>query len=115
MPFLYELAACKLLRLFDMARNASPKTRAGKAAPEGLDEIVAGDDSSEHELVEVTSSVENWSVYTLADGTIVRVKPIIAEFIKVIGKFNEEGEPIYMMKGGMVPSLRVPKRLMRKP
>ena len=83
--------------------------------PNAPNTLSADKDNSEHEIVEVVSSEETWSVYTLADGTVVRVKPVMAEFIRVVGKFTEEGEPIYLMKGGLVPSLRVPKSLMRKP
>lgn len=98
-----------------MARKASPKTSTAESAPNAPNALGASNDGSEHEIIEVASSEETWSIYTLADGTVVRVKPVMAEFIRVVGKFTEEGEPIYLMKGGLVPSLRVPKRLMRKP
>ena len=66
-------------------------------------------------VVEVVKSNEVWSVYELEDGTVVKVKPVIAEFIRVIGQYTDEGEPIYQMKGGLVPVVRVPPKLYRKP
>ena len=69
----------------------------------------------DHVPVDVISSEEVWSTYNLADGSVVRVKPVIAEIIRVVGTFTPEGEPLYLLKGGMVPSVRVPKNLLRKP
>ncbi len=81
--------------------------------PDEARQAEAGPDNQE--IIDITKSEETWSTYHLADGTVARVRPVIAEFIRVKGQFTPEGEPIYIMKGGLMPSLRVPRGLWRKP
>lgn len=102
-----------------LAKRAQPKvsqtpTESQAPANGGLFGAVQID-ASNQQIVEVVKSTEAWSVYELADGTIVRVKPVIAEFLILPGQYTAEGEPVYVMKGGLVPSTRVPKNLWRKP
>ena len=54
--------------------------------------------------VEVLEAKEAWSEYRLADGTILRVKPIMIAVSRV-GE-ADAGEPVYNMKSTLVTDVR---------
>jgi hypothetical protein len=55
--------------------------------------------------VQVLESTERWSEVSLADNTVLRVKLTLASAIRVLGKFDQEGNPIYMAKGAPVTGI----------
>lgn len=58
---------------------------------------------------------EEWNVYELNDGSTLKVKIIVAGIIRVNGEYNNEGDPIYIIKSkNLVTSIDVPSHL-RKP
>jgi hypothetical protein len=63
--------------------------------------------------IDITKSEERWSEYTLTDGTVLRVKTVIADVLKSKTQYSPDGEPIYIVKGGMAVAARVPPRLRR--
>ena len=89
-----------------MARKASRSINPSTA--------VSLNDETDSEIVEISKSTEVWSEYELADGSVLRVKPIIIEVIKSRTQFTSDGEPLYGMKGGLVPNMRVPAKLKKK-
>lgn len=50
----------------------------------------------------VTKTNENWSDYTLEDGTIIKIKPVMIDVQRSKGQFNLEGDPVYLIKSGMI-------------
>jgi hypothetical protein len=66
------------------------------------------------EPVDILSSKEGWSEYTLADGTVIRAKGVVLDVKKMVGQFNAEGEPIYVLQLTMVNQTRVPEQLKKK-
>lgn len=59
--------------------------------------------------VEVVSAREMWSEYQLADGTVLRVKPIMISVSR--GDVGPaEGAPLYNMKSTLVTDIRPPRR-----
>ena len=64
--------------------------------------------------VDVVKAAENWSEYKLSDGTSLFLKPIVAEVRHVIGKYNEQGDPIYLITGTTIIRSKAPQRLRRK-
>ena len=59
--------------------------------------------------VEVLEAKEAWSEYRLADGTVLRVKPIMIAVSRVDDAETAEGEPVYNMKSTLVTDVRVVK------
>jgi hypothetical protein len=55
--------------------------------------------------VQVLESTERWSEVSLADGTVLRMKLTLASAIRVIGKFDQEGNPLYIAKGAPVTGI----------
>jgi hypothetical protein len=55
--------------------------------------------------VEVVEARETWSEYRLADGTVLRVKPIMIAITRVEDE-GGTGEPVYNMKSTLVTDVR---------
>ena len=56
--------------------------------------------------VEVLEAKEAWSEYRLADGTVLRVKPIMIAVSRVDDAEAGNGEPVYNMKSTLVTDVR---------
>jgi hypothetical protein len=56
--------------------------------------------------VEVLEAREVWSEYRLADGTVLRVKPIMITVTRVDDAASADGEPVYNMKSTLVTDVR---------
>ena len=64
--------------------------------------------------VEVSQSGERWNEYLLDDGTLIKMKPVATAVLRVEGKFDEDGNPVYLVKSTNVMSVRSPDNLKRK-
>ena len=67
----------------------------------------------EAELVEVTSSSEQWSSYLLSDGTQVKQKVVLTEIWRVIDEYDNEGNPVYVLKSSGIINIQAPEELRR--
>lgn len=67
--------------------------------------IEAAPDANEIEMLEAK---ENWSVYRLADGTILRIRPVMIAVFRADGQHGPGGEPVYNMKSTLITDIRVP-------
>jgi len=62
--------------------------------------------------VPVEQSTDRWSELQLEDGSILKVKPIIANVVRVPDRFDPDGNPIYVIRGGItMVVLEVPENL----
>ena len=52
--------------------------------------------------VGVDQSTERWSEITLMDGSVIRIKPIVIGAMRVEGKYDQEGNPVYSLKVNQV-------------
>jgi hypothetical protein len=66
------------------------------------------------ESVDIVSSKEGWSEFTLQDGTIIRCKAILLDAKRMVGQYNDVGDPIYAMQVVMANQARVPDNLKKK-
>jgi len=48
--------------------------------------------------VPVAESTERWSEVALEDGTILRVKASILSAVRIPGQFDQDGNPMYVLK-----------------
>ena len=55
--------------------------------------------------VTVMESTERWSEIRLEDGTVIRVKPNVMSAIRLVGRFDNEGNPMYAIKGSQAVSI----------
>jgi hypothetical protein len=66
------------------------------------------------EPVDIVSSKDGWSEFTLTDGTVIRAKAAVLDVKKMVGQYSSEGEPIYIMQLTIVNQTRVPDSLKKK-
>lgn len=64
--------------------------------------------------IPIKSSGELWSEYLLEDGTVLRLKVVMTDVIKVENEYDAEGTPVYVMKSTMISSVSAPEHLRKK-
>jgi hypothetical protein len=64
--------------------------------------------------VEMLDAKEVWSEYRLADGTKVRIKPVMIAVFRAEGEFTADGEPVYNMKSTLITDIRAPASLAKQ-
>ncbi len=57
---------------------------------------------------------EQWNIYELEDGTLLRMKLEITNIMKT-DKFAADGDPFYIISSQVIPRVKVPPKLIRKP
>jgi hypothetical protein len=67
--------------------------------------IDSAQDANEIEMLEAR---ETWSVYRLADGTTLRIKPVMIAVFRAEGQQGPAGEPVYNMKSTIITDVRSP-------
>jgi len=66
------------------------------------------------ETVDVVSSKEGWSEFNLSDGTTIRLKSVLLEVKKMVGQYNADGDPIYLMQAAQVHQVKAPEEMRKK-
>jgi hypothetical protein len=73
-----------------------------------------GGPSKDAELIEVQNASEQWSHYILADGSVIRLKPVVIEIWRVIGEYDPEGNPLYVVRSRNVLAVTAPDEMRRQ-
>ena len=76
---------------------------------EQLEKVVselATDAMQDANEIEMLDAKENWSVYRLADGTTLRIKPVMIAVFRADGQQGPSGEPVYNMKSTVITDVR---------
>jgi hypothetical protein len=61
--------------------------------------------------VEMLEAKERWNEYRLADGTTLRLKPVMIAVFRADGQYTPDGEPVYNMKSTLITDVRAPATL----
>jgi hypothetical protein len=48
--------------------------------------------------IPVEKANEQWSEYTLADGSIIRIRTAVMQVVRIPGDWDPEGNPLYSLK-----------------
>lgn len=56
-----------------------------------------------------TQSNEHWNNYLLEDGSVIRMKLVVTEFLKIDGQYDQEGNPVYAIKSTNVVAVETPE------
>ncbi len=54
------------------------------------------------------SSGENWNEYLADDGTVIRIKLVVTEVLRIDGQYDEQGNPAYLIKSSNVTAVSAP-------
>ena len=47
--------------------------------------------------VDFEANAEPWTTYTLSDGSIIKVRVIVKNVMRLEGEFDQGGNPVYMV------------------
>jgi len=61
------------------------------------------------------ATVENFNEYLLADGTVLNIKLVVTEVLRIDDAYDEMGQPVYQVNSQNVLSISVPEELLRHP
>jgi hypothetical protein len=64
--------------------------------------------------IEFQTRKEDWNEYQLMDGTVIKMKLVVSEILRIEGVYDEEGNPAYRIKSTNVPVVKSPDALKRK-
>lgn len=70
-------------------------------------------DGVERDAAEVgyRGSGEHWNEYLLDDGTVLRLKPVVTQILRIEGEYDANGDPAYMVQAMNVVSVSAPEEL----
>jgi hypothetical protein len=74
---------------------------------------IRADSAQNSTEIEMLEAKERWSEYRLADGTTLRLKPVMIAIFRADGQYTPDGEPVYNMKSTLITDVRAPNALMR--
>ncbi|HET6498435.1 MAG TPA: hypothetical protein VFH17_05245 [Coriobacteriia bacterium] len=57
---------------------------------------------------------EHWNEYLLDDGTVLRMKPVMAEILRVDNVYDGEGNPVYVTRTQNVIVVNAPEKIRKK-
>ncbi|MBM4041272.1 MAG: hypothetical protein FJ290_22445 [Planctomycetes bacterium] len=63
----------------------------------------------EGELIPVERAREEWTEAVLADHSVIRLKPVILRVVKIPGKRDSMGNPVYLVQSNNVMSVESPE------
>ena len=58
--------------------------------------------------IEILEAKERWSEYRLADGTTLRLRPVMIAVFRADGQYTPDGDPVYDMKSTLITDVRGP-------
>lgn len=73
-----------------------------------------GGPEKDAQLVDVQQSSEYWNQYLLGDGTVVKMKLVVTEVWRIDGEWDQEGNPIYVVKSSNVVTVNPPDELRKR-
>jgi hypothetical protein len=63
--------------------------------------------------IEILEAKERWSEYRLADGTTLRLRPVMIAVFRADGQYTTDGDPVYNMKSTLVTDVRAPDSVVK--
>ncbi len=56
---------------------------------------------------------EHWNEYLVDDGSVIKLKTITSQILRVDGEYDNEGNPIYIIRSTNIVSISAPDKLRR--
>lgn len=57
---------------------------------------------------------EHWNEYLVDDGTVIKLKLVVTEILKVDDEYDPMGDPLYVVNSTNVVSVQAPEHLKRE-
>ena len=70
----------------------------------------------EHDAVpvEANQATEHWNHYLLDDGTVLKLKVVVTNIARLMGAYNDDGDPVYVIKSGQILTSTCPEHLKKQ-
>lgn len=83
--------------------------------PGGKRKITLPDGSEvEADVIGFRTNAEHFNEYLLDDGTVIRMKPVVTEVVRIEGQYDPQGNPAYLIASTNVTAVDAPEELRRK-
>lgn len=66
------------------------------------------------ENIGINQTNEHWNQYLLDDGTVIKIKLVATKIVRLVGQYDQIGNPVYFVNSTNVVSLDVPSNLKKK-
>ena len=63
---------------------------------------------------DIKKAEEHWSSYTLDDGSILKIRPVLVDVVRARNKFADDGTPMYFLKSALIINVKAPAKLRKK-
>ncbi|MDO8662693.1 MAG: hypothetical protein Q7K98_05690 [Candidatus Omnitrophota bacterium] len=73
-----------------------------------------GGEEMEATPVDINQTNEYWNQYLLDDGTVVKIKLVATKVLRVDSKYDNEGNPLYVIQSTNITAVNSPDNLKRK-
>ena len=64
--------------------------------------------------IDINQTSEYWNQYLLDDGTVIKMKLVATKVLRVDNKYDQEGNPLYIIQSTNITSVNVPENLKKK-
>lgn len=71
--------------------------------------------SVEASEVPFQTGAEHWNEYVLQDGSVLKLRTVTTEILRVDGQYDNDGNPVYILKSTNVLAVSAPDSLRRQP
>lgn len=82
-----------------------PERKKKVPSPDGSGQMVEGT------VLPFQTGGENWNEYLVEDGSVIRLKLVVTEIVRVDGMYDQEGNPVYMVQSTNVLAVSSPDNL----
>jgi hypothetical protein len=65
-------------------------------------------------IVDFEADKESFSTYILHDGTMLKIKAVVTEVLRIDGVYQPNGDPVYGVQATQVISVNAPESLRRQ-
>lgn len=76
--------------------------------------VKLGDQTVEGTVMPFTTQQENFNEYLVDDGTVIHIKLVMAEILKIDDAYDAQGNPLYVMNHTNVVSVSAPEDLLNR-
>lgn len=64
--------------------------------------------------VEVNQANEHWNQYLLEDGSILKLRTVVLQAVRLIGEYDADGNPVYVVKSNTIVAVPSSPEALRK-
>ncbi len=101
-------------RIVDGAGRGVRKARNGERVGRKKQVPLGDGNFTEGTVVPFQTGGEHWNEYIVDDGSLLRVKLVATEVIRLDGHYDQEGNPVYVLNSTNVLVVAAPDDLKRK-